>query len=371
MSKILYVTNSSVPGGMEKHVLELIDTAKSAYDEVFVWCPSGTMATEYEIHGAKVTFRKIRFDIDPSYIFPLISFIKKNKIEIVHAHELKAVINASLASFFSGVKKRFSHTHTPISTWSVPFYKKLPTAFGYSIFVNLFSTKEIALTESIKKTKIKEGILENKIKVIPNGIDFEKLQIDETIRKNFRREIFTKYKINENSFVIGNLSRLTEEKGYEFLIRAFANLKKENKFLLIVGGGKNEEVYKKLIQDLNIGDKAVITGVFAEEDKVKFQSALDLLVFPSLTEGFGYVLAEAMAFGISALVSDLDVLKEVGGDTVSYFKTGDQKDLNEKLEDVINNIDSANTNIQRAKARIKNYYSLKKFKEEYIKLYKN
>ena len=155
--KILYVLNSSKYGGMEVHVQDLVKGMKKRGHDIFVWCPPGPMMDSYKELGAVGVEQKIRFDIDPLYISKLVKFIKKNSIDVIHSHELKAVTNALLAGHFSKTKVNVSHTHTPISEWKVSGVKKFFTVRFYSWIVNKFSSVEIALTFSKKKVKTKEG----------------------------------------------------------------------------------------------------------------------------------------------------------------------------------------------------------------------
>lgn len=372
MANILYVTNSAQPGGMEKHVLDLISGMVKFNHSVYIWCPSGPMVKVYTGAGAQVTEKAINFDIDPFYIFDLVKFLKATKINVVHAHELKAVINSLIASFLGGVKTRISHTHTPISTWKISKPKKFINICIYSILTNLLTTYEIALTESIKSIKVKEGILKRKIVTIPNGIDFNLFQLDASVKSSYREEMHKKYNIPSDAFILGNISRLTVEKGYDLLIKAFSLLVKESDkslFLLIAGGGLLQEDCKNLIKSYGLEDKVSITGIFDETEKIKLQSTIDLLVFPSFAEGFGYVVIEAMAFGIPVLSSDLPVLQEVGGDTLHYFKTNDIDSLCASIKHILANWQDAFKLISLAKERVKNNYTLEKFWKNYNDLY--
>ncbi len=375
--KILYVLNSSKFGGMEVHVGDLIRGMKQKGHEVFVWCPAGEMMEIYKKDGAVGFEHKIKFDIDPIYIFKLTKFLKNNSVDIIHAHELKAVINALLAGFLSGVKVRISHTHTPISEWRINKIKKFFTVLGYGFFINLFSTFEIALTESRRKIKIKEGINKKKLTVIPNGLDTSKFILSSVQRYENEKEIKNRYKIPEQAFVFGNIGRISAEKGHEVLVRAFAKFlethifRKENFFLMLVGGGVLEEKIKLMVEELGIEKNVVITGRFDDVDKIKYLSTFDVFVFPTLAEGFGIVLMESLVMGVPTICSDLEVLKEVGGDFVDFFKVGDVEDLANKMENEFNRTGGENKFIiEGAKEFVEKNYSMETFFESYNNLYK-
>lgn len=374
--KILYVLNSSIYGGMEWHVYYLVKGMVKNGHKVFIWCSAGDMAEQYKSAGAEVTFAEIKRDIDFKYVRALADFIKQNSIDIVHSHELKAVSNALLACNKAKVKVRVTHTHTPISEWKIGKIKKALDIKVYTFLVNKYSCAEIALTDSKKIAKIKEGIKENKLVVIPNGLDTSKFNISPNRRSDYEEEIKKKYGIPTTAFVFGNVGRLTEEKGHEILIKAFEKFQKSNIFhkrdfyLMIAGGGVLEGSLKKLVANLQLDGKVIITGAFDENDKVKYYSTFDAFVFPSLAEGFGIVLMEALYMGLPAICSDLEVLKEVAGDVAVYFETGDIEDLTEKMTNEYEKIGGDGKIISdKAKLYVEQKYSMDKFIQNYLDLY--
>ncbi|MFC1621890.1 glycosyltransferase family 4 protein [Patescibacteria group bacterium] len=363
--RILYVLNSGQPGGMEQHVLDLIEGMKKLGHEVFVWCPQGPMFKKYADAEAKVTEKEIKWDIDFKYIFQLKKFLKENKIEIVHSHELKAVTNATLAGFLARTKVKISHTHTPITEWQINPIKKFINMLAYAPLVDIFSTKEIALTESRKKTKRKEGICKRKLVVIPNGVDVDEFCFSDEAREGFRSYILRRYDIPQNSYIFGVVGRISKEKGHSVLLEAFSKV--EGAYLLIAGGGPLEEEIKRDARNLGISDKVIVTGRFPAIDHKKYFAAINCFVHPSLAEGFGIVLTEAMAAKIPIIASDLEVLQEVGGDTISYFKTGDSVELAQKMKEILEG--EVAYDPDPACKRVRERYSLDFFIKQYENLY--
>jgi len=380
--KILYVLNSNTLGGMEKHVEDLIKGMVYNNHIVYVWCKKGDLTSVYNKLGAKVFEQDpINLDIDIKYIKKLITFLRQNQIDLVHSHELKAVVNTLISAFFAKTKVKVTHTHTPISEWQTKsIFKKIllvPTYLFYSIMINIFSDTEIALTQSRKKVKISEGINPNKLQVIFNSLDVSQFDISLKQKNIYKNEIYKKYDLPKDAFVIGNVGRLTIEKGIDVLIKAFyefinhpLNLNKPF-YLLLAGGGNLESYIKDLIFDLNIESKVVLTGVFDEKDKIKYYSLIDLFVFPTLAEGFGIVLMEAMFSELPIVCSNLKVLNEVAGDTVTYFKPKDYIDLSAKLDFVYKQIIDKTYNTYLSKQLVLQNYSFDKFINNYQNLYLN
>ncbi|MFA5776348.1 MAG: glycosyltransferase family 4 protein [Patescibacteria group bacterium] len=373
--KILYGLNSKDPGGMEQHVLDLVTQMITRGHEVFVWCEGGVIYDWYKKAGAKVTERTIRNDIDLGYIKDLKIFLQEYKIEVVHAHELKAVVNTIAAGFLAGVKIRISHQHTPFISWQVPKSKRLIYDLFYSILINLMGSKEIALTQSIKKAKIRAGILARKLAVIPNGVDTYKFFVSENERVIYRREVCRKYHIDSSTKIIGNLSRTTKEKGHDLLLKAFAKLVEDKKIareeftLLICGGGELESSLWDLAGSLGVKDRVVITGCFDDDMKIKFYNTFNYFVFPTLAEGFGIVLIEALITGLPVLCSDLEVLREVGENYPMYFETGNFEDLSQKMLDFVG-LSQDDSKVGQIN-HVKNKYSMEKFGENYDNLYRS
>lgn len=353
---------------MEQHVLDLVTQMTARGHEVFIWCGGGVIYDWYKRAGAKVTEKPIRNDIDVGYIKDLKKFLKVNSVDVVHAHELKAVANTLIAGFLAGVKIRISHQHTPFSNWQVSKSKRLIYDLFYSILVNLLGSGEIALTESIKKAKIRAGIIARKLAVIPNGVDTYKFFVTKNEREMYRREICRKYHIDPSTKIIGNLSRTSSEKGHDLLIKAFAKLP-EGFTLLICGGGELESSLWELAGSLGVKNRVVITGRFDDDIKIKLYSTFNYFVFPTLAEGFGIVLIEAMLAGLPVLCSDLEVLKEVGENYPVYFKTGDSEDLAQKLLEFTGS--GLDDDLTEQINHVKKNFSLEKFGESYDNLYRS
>jgi len=312
-----------------------------------------------------------RHEADLQYALQIRQLIILEKIDIVHSHELLtgslATFGGWLASFRKPVK-RIYHVHTPFSWWRHNFLKSLPALF-INTFVNfivgnIFATDVLALTPSIKRHRIfNEFISPTKIRVLPNGIENEYFSFSQLQRNSFRK----KWRIPVDTFVIGNISRFTKEKGHEVLINAFSQIKKQNPgknmLLLLAGGGILLNEIKSLSKNLGIYESVIFTDQFLESDKIGILSSIDLFVFPSYAEGFGIAILESMSMGIPTVASNLPVLKDVGGDAVIYAKTGDPSDFAAKMR-AIPDVSSGVALLKRAEV-----FSMRNFIKNYSGLY--
>lgn len=374
MKKILYLSRSGQFGGMEKHILDLINSVKNDY-EVHVFCADGIMAKEYEKQGAIVRYVTPSGSFDLNYIKKVNEYVINNTINIVHTHELKVSVLGLIAVANLKNVKKIMHIHTPITSWNhnlIVGLFKIPLNFIANFIVgNFIADKVIALTESIRNERVtKELINSSKVVMIPNSINTDEFDIKTDQKRDFKNEMLAKYKILKDKIIIGNLSRLTKEKGQDLLISAFASVIKKDKnlHLVIAGGGQLFEQYTTLINTLEIKDNCTITGIFDESDKVKLYCTFDYFVFPSRAEGFGYVLVEAMSSGLAILASDIQVLKDVSKEEINFFESENVEDLTNKLDTFINT--SFNKiDLETRYQKVLNNYTFTSFKNNYLSLY--
>lgn len=159
-------------------------------------------------------------------------------------------------------------------------------------------------------------------------------------------------------------------KNLKTLLNAFyLVLKRLPKCRLILIGQSlpSDNGVKGLIENLHLGEKVVFKGYV--EDTTKEYSKAGVFVFPSLYEGFGLPVLEAMACGCPVVCSNATSLPEVGGDAVIYFNTYDFRELEDKIYKTLTNIKLKNKIIKKGLARVKQF-SWGKTAQETIQVYK-
>lgn len=124
-----------------------------------------------------------------------------------------------------------------------------------------------------------------------------------------------------------------QHKGFDLLIQAFNIFAKKNKewTLDIVGEGVEEELYKKMIAEYGL-EKRITIHPFTNHVQSYYSNA-QVYVLSSRWEGFGLVLVEAMAHGLSIVSSDLPTSKEIMGNFGLYYENGNVDELAQRLED--------------------------------------
>lgn len=140
----------------------------------------------------------------------------------------------------------------------------------------------------------------NNYHVIKNGIDLERFFYDKEKRILMRQKLG----IEENTFVIGHVGRITTPKNHKFLIELFSKYYKENlnSKLLLVGDGDLFELIKQECSKLKIQDAVIMTG--SKINTEDYYQIMDVFLFPSLWEGLGIAVIEAQANGLRCFVSE-------------------------------------------------------------------
>lgn len=172
--------------------------------------------------------------------------------------------------------------------------------------------KIIATSKMAKENLKKQGIHDEYVEVVLNGVDALN-EISEAEKDKLRK----KYGINHGEIVIGYLARIEELKGHKYLIEAISNLKEKPIKLLIMGKGSYEETAKKLVKEYNLEDKIIFTGFISDVEKML--NIVDIQVNASyLSETTNLALLEGMSLGIPTVAT------KCGGtpDMISDFENG-------------------------------------------------
>jgi len=238
-------------------------------------------------------------------------------------------------------------------------YKRANAIPVRNSFLNryLFSkviTRMIANSQETKRSVLANNpnlIDPSRIKVIYPGIDLNN-------RKDLQNEPV--YKKQDGEIVLGNAGRLTEEKGHIYLIHLAEILKEKGlKFrIIIAGAGKLKSWLKKQARNRNVQDEVIFLGFVNQVER--FYSDIDIFLLTSLWEGFGYVLAEAMAQKKPVVAFDIRSSAEVVDDGTSGYLVprGDVEAMAEKVLELAANRDLCKEFGQQGYQRVKNLFTI-------------
>jgi glycosyltransferase involved in cell wall biosynthesis len=258
-------------------------------------------------------------------------------------------------------------------------YKFIPNGFNLRnrLYLNRLikrslkiSDRIIAVSEHTKKDILQNyGIDERKVKVIYEGVDGSFRPINDP-QEEIKRLLKTKYGITGN-FIL-TVSLLSPRKNLVSLIKAFSILKKKaliDHQLVIAGrrGWLFKEIFKAAADNEYHRD-IVFCGFVPHEDLVKFYNAADVFVYPSLYEGFGLPLLEAMSCNCPVVTSACSCIPEICSDAALLVNTPDSVGLADGIFRVLSDPALKNILINKGKIRA-SVFSWKRTAEETINTY--
>ena len=212
------------------------------------------------------------------------------------------------------------------------------------------------------------GVPEEKIEVVYNGIEMKRTGCPrsglEGVRKRFG--IFHKYML-----YLGNLM---PHKNLDTLIKAYSRLKhQKNIEHCLVLAGKNEKLREKLqtiITEEKLTGDVFLTGFVEPEWASTLYANAELFVYPSLYEGFGLQVLEAMAYHIPLAISDIAALSEVAGDAAIRFDPKSVENMAEVIYQALTDQPLRDSLVERGNKRVQQF-SWQKMARRTVEIYQD
>ena len=305
MKKITFFINSLEGGGAERVVSNLVKEFSNDKEfEVYFILLFNVI--EYElpknIKLIKIFEKRKRgltnFILLPLYALKLSKILRENNITMVISYMEGANFINILSNIFFKHKIILSERVSPISAFNI---KNIRGFLNIFLLKKLYpyADKTIAVTKAIKDELITLGINKQKIDVIYNPIDIDKINIKSN-EKDFLSEVVN---IKAKHIFI-NIGRLDRSKQQIDLLTAFKNIELDDSVLLLLGKGPYEEEFKKFIKKNSLENKVLLLGFV--DNPYKYLSIADSFVLSSQAEGFPNVLIEAMACGLPIVSYDCE-----------------------------------------------------------------
>ncbi len=220
-------------------------------------------------------------------------------------------------------------------------YEKFPELYADAGSKRLIERKRLCIeradaivcVSNATKTALLEThqIPEGKISVIHHGVDdfFNTEYDEETAERLMSRGALTKPFL----LFVGNRAKY---KNFEFLVRSFASWGERDDFqMAVAGGGGFTHAERALLAELGIASQVRHLGYVSEEELKALYCTCTAFVFPSLDEGFGLPILEAICCGARVVASDIAAFREIGLDIPLFFDPKNTGDLIEMLDKAI------------------------------------
>jgi glycosyltransferase involved in cell wall biosynthesis len=292
-------------------------------------------------------------------LMKLFIYLRKNRFDLVMTNTVKAHIYGSIAACLCRIPViwRFHDILSP--TDFSPLLIRFITFFG-----KWFPKRILAVSKITKEYLVKNGLKEDKIDVIFNGIDSELFEIRH-VSKDIRKEL----KIESKTKLVGFIGRIIPEKGLKSFLLAIPEVIQEcpEAFFLIIGDVfLGEETHRNELLEIinkNVLEKYIrFTGFRTDIGDV--MRSLDILVFPSVApESFGLSIMEAMSLGKPVIASKVGGVSEIieDGITGMLIEPNQPDQIADRIIHLLSNQEIYSSIAQKAKEVVTERFSLQKY----------
>jgi glycosyltransferase involved in cell wall biosynthesis len=366
--KITHFLNSKVRGGVENHVLLLLKYIDRERFEPVVVCPAALaklIGGELQAMQVGVFELEVITPFDLRDMLRFVSFLRREKIDIVHAH----LFNASRASHFlakvAGVPITIETNHVR-EAWRKG---RLKTWYAIDRFFARFTDCIIAVSKANAEYLFNvKGIARSKVRVVQNGIETKALHRENNSVSSIRAALG----VSMNAPLITVVARLESQKGHCYLLEAVAEILSAHPeaIFLLAGDGVLAPELKAQAKRLGIENNIIFAGFRSDVHDLLRASTVFLL--PSLWEGLPLVAIEASAVGLPIIATAVDGTPEVvkDGDTGLLIEPRSSGAIATAVIELLDDPERARKMGRRGASFVRAHFDVSRQVEETERIYK-
>lgn len=340
----------SIEGGANRVLYETTTRLASRGHHVFILTRRSPETLSYEeiMDGVK----EYRYEVDPrnplTFLFSTINhcrrlfeaIVEEGSFDIINFHQPLSALGVLLSPRHRQIQKVYTCHSLSFEEYETRFPHQNRLLFKFHStgrrllerYVLKRCQKVITLSEFMReKVHTRHGIPDDKIKVIPAGVDqerFHPLKDKQTVRR--------KLELPHDRFVLLTVRNLVPRMGLENLIHAMEMIVKkvEEVFLVVGGNGNLRESLETLVREKRLQRYVQFRGYIGEDRLPSYYQAADLFILPTIClEGFGLVTLEALASGTPVLGTTVGATPEILErlDKSLLFKSADPSSLAELI----------------------------------------
>lgn len=328
MRIVLLITGLGI-GGAERQVVDLADAFVADGHDVLLACLGGAVLLRPA--DPRVQVLSLGMTRTPVGLWRAVAglrrLIESFKPEVVHTHLVHANLLARLLRLFVDMPVLISSAHNPDEEgwWRM---------VGYRLTDHWADLSTNVSAEAVKAFERRWAVPPGKMRVVYNGIAVDKFRFDAEARARIRADLA----VGDNHKLLLAVGRLCPPKDYPNLLQALALLHRRNHqpafTLAVAGDGPLLGTLQSQARGLGLGEEEVIF-LGTRHDVTGLMSAADVFVLPSAWEGFGLVVAEAMACERPVVATDCGGVREVLGGCGWLVPPRDPAALAERLADLL------------------------------------
>ncbi len=362
--KICHLVVADGISGAENHLVKLLPNLNFEKYTVHlvVMSPFFQVYEDFLRHctDLRVIFVPLGGKMNPLNLIRLIWHFRREGYDLLHTHNSRADVYGILAGKMAGVKRLMTSIH------GYQRYDAINPLFKIRGWIlRTFSDRIITISNALKDLIYEnEGIDKEKMDTVYYGLEpLSSEETGKTVREEFR--------LAPDVPLLVDVGRLIPVKGHDTLIQALKQIVQSfpKVRLFIVGDGVLKEELEELVRKLGLEDNVILTGY--RKDVSRFMKEGDLFVFPTLGEGFGLVLLEAMAFKKPIVATRVMSIPEIVEDGKSglLVSPGHPGELAEAVLQLLNDKKKAESFGERGFEILTDRFSIKRMVGETERIY--
>lgn len=371
MRKVAVCITGLEVGGAETVLAGLLERRPDDIEiRVFALIDGGAIADRIASYGVQVIGLHMRAG-KPSLaaFFRLLGELRRFRPDLVHTWLYHADLMGSLAARLAGVRHVIWHLHN--CDLSVDRTRWLTRAIVRILAAMSRSVPDVILScsEEAARSHVLLGYDEQRIQILPNGIDATRFAPSAEARSDVRQELG----IPAEALLVGLVARVDPQKNHQGFFEAVRIFFEQggDAYFLLAGrdvttdhwqlGGWREQTGRP--------ERVVLLG--PRSDVPRLMAALDVATSSSLGEAFPLVIIEAMACGVPCVATDVGDCRTMIGDTGVVVPPGDNAALARGWQQVLEMADSERSGLgDRARQRVLEHYTIQRFADRVWALYR-
>ncbi len=372
--RILHIINSLDIGGNERFLLQLLQYLPRDKFHQEVCVPdrgkdaTRDLETECRKLGIPIRIFRVRGNLDVRVLFKLRRLIVGGHYDIVHTHLIYSQIYGRLAAASARAK---------IVVSSEQNVYELKAHFPFRWIerrLTGLTDRVIVCSNRVREHLVhRVGINPLKVVVAPNAVDtklFSPIQKTSRLFENVRA-VRRELGIEDGDVVIGTVGHMSRQKGHKFLIAAIprVQLRYPRARFVFVGRGQLRDALRTQARSLGVEEAVRFTGI--RQDVSVLLNCFDMFVLPSLWEGFGIAIIEAMACGAPVVASAVGGIPEIIEDGADGFLVppGRSRPLAQSIIKLLDNPSLRSDMIYRGLRKAVRQFNVTRMTETVAKVY--
>jgi len=281
--------------------------------------------------------------------------IRQTRPDIIHTHLLPATQVGLAAARLTG-KPVVTTVHFTFERLGRSKLLRRMNQVSFTFYKRIF-----AISDAVKQSILDHcSVPEESVVVLRSGVDFTRIRpADPDLRARARQQLG----IAEDELVIGSVGRLKKIKGYDLLIDAVAQLRADfpSTRLVLVGDGPEMARLQQQAAERRIDNAVIFAGT--QKEPGAFLASFDIFVLPSLFEGLGLSIVEAMMAGLPVVGSTAGGIPEVvsHGSSGLLFEAGNSSDLASCLHELIRSPELRRRLAVAGKAKVEKEFAIERY----------